>query len=56
MFPKEVCGISNIFSGFPLKGTVGVISSDSPCKDGISNLKRFPWKPLTDHGFQTYSN
>ena len=27
-----------------LKGTVSVISSDTPCKDGYADLQRNPWK------------
>ena len=31
---------------FLLKGTVIVISSDPPCKDGNAQLKKVPLKPL----------
>ena len=38
--------LKSTLSGF-IKGTVSVISSDPPCKDGNSRFKTAPLKPLS---------
>ena len=42
--------------GWRFKGTVRVILSDSPCKDGNVGFTTVPLKPLTDQGCQIYSH
>ena len=39
----------------PFKGTIGVISSDSPCKDGNARFSRVHLKPLSDQVWIRYA-
>ena len=44
----HLCPVKAFLNVFPfIKGTVSVISSDTPCKDGIARFPTVPLKPLS---------